>query len=41
MDTANEENWVYDNFANYGGMNRNLWIGLTNTASEPMAGRAA
>jgi subtilisin-like proprotein convertase family protein len=32
LDTANEQNWVYDNFANYGGTNRNLWIGLTNTA---------
>jgi subtilisin-like proprotein convertase family protein len=31
LDTANEQNWVYDNFANYGGTNRNLWIGLTNT----------
>jgi subtilisin-like proprotein convertase family protein len=31
LDTANEQNWVFDNFANYGGTNRNLWIGLTNT----------
>ncbi len=30
VDTANEQNWVYDNFANYNGMNHNLWIGLTN-----------
>jgi subtilisin-like proprotein convertase family protein len=30
LDTANEQNWVYDTFANYGGVNRNLWIGLTN-----------
>jgi glucuronoarabinoxylan endo-1,4-beta-xylanase len=32
IETANEENWVYDTFANYGGTNRNLWIGLTNDA---------
>ena len=32
IDTANEENWVYDTFATYGGLNRNLWIGLTNDA---------
>ncbi len=31
LDTANEQNWVYDAFANYGGTNRNLWIGLTNS----------
>ena len=31
LDTANEQNWVFDNFAEYGGVNRNLWIGLTNT----------
>jgi subtilisin-like proprotein convertase family protein len=31
IDTANEQNWVFDNFANYGGVNRNLWIGLTNS----------
>jgi subtilisin-like proprotein convertase family protein len=31
LDTANEQNWVFDNFASYGGTNRNLWIGLTNT----------
>ena len=30
LDTANEDNWVYDTFAQYGGINRNLWIGLTN-----------
>jgi subtilisin-like proprotein convertase family protein len=30
IDTANEQNWVYDTFASYGGTNRNLWIGLTN-----------
>ena len=32
IETANEENWVYDTFADYGGTNRNLWIGLTNDA---------
>ncbi len=32
IDTANEQNWVYDTFAGYGGINRNLWIGLTNDA---------
>ena len=30
VDTANEENWIFDNFANYGSVNHNLWIGLTN-----------
>jgi subtilisin-like proprotein convertase family protein len=30
VDTANEQNWIFDNFANYGGTNHNLWIGLTN-----------
>jgi subtilisin-like proprotein convertase family protein len=33
IDTANEQNWVFDNFADYGGVNRNLWIGLTNNAA--------
>jgi subtilisin-like proprotein convertase family protein len=32
IDTANEENWVYDTFAQFGGTNRHLWIGLTNNA---------
>ena len=31
IDTANEQNWVFDNFANYGGVSRNLWIGQTNS----------
>ncbi|HZT21808.1 MAG TPA: LamG-like jellyroll fold domain-containing protein [Verrucomicrobiae bacterium] len=31
--TANEQNWIFDNFANYGGTNRNLWLGLTNTGA--------
>jgi subtilisin-like proprotein convertase family protein len=35
IETANEENWVYDTFANYGGTNRNLWIGLTNDPANP------
>ena len=30
---ANEENWIYDRFANYGGRNRNLWIGFTNSGA--------
>lgn len=30
VDTADEQNWIYDTFADYGGKNRNLWIGLTN-----------
>ncbi len=30
IDTANEQNWVFDNFARFGGFNRNLWLGLTN-----------
>lgn len=30
VDTANEQNWVFDEFANFAGTNRNLWIGLTN-----------
>ena len=33
IDTANEQNWVYDNFANYGGHNHNLWVGLTNNGT--------
>ena len=35
IETANEENWVYDTFAQYGGTNRNLWIGLTNNPLNP------
>jgi subtilisin-like proprotein convertase family protein len=35
LDTANEDNWVYDTFAQYGGVNRNLWIGLTNNGANP------
>jgi subtilisin-like proprotein convertase family protein len=30
LDSADEQNWVFDTFAGYGGKNRNLWIGLTN-----------
>lgn len=37
IDTANEQNWVFDNFANYGGTNRNLWIGLTNNLPATFA----
>ena len=31
VDTANEQNWIYDTFTAYGTTNRNLWIGYTNT----------
>ena len=31
VNTANEQNWIFDNFASLGGTNHNLWIGLTNT----------
>jgi len=35
VDTANEENWIYDTFASYAGTNRGaLWIGL-NDAINP------
>jgi subtilisin-like proprotein convertase family protein len=30
LDSADEQNWVFDTFASYSGRNRNLWIGLTN-----------
>ena len=30
IDTANEQNWVFDNFAGLNGFNHNLWLGLTN-----------
>ena len=30
LDSADEQNWVYDAFASYSGRNHNLWIGLTN-----------
>jgi subtilisin-like proprotein convertase family protein len=32
VDTANEENWIYDTFASYAGVNRNLWIGFNDAA---------
>lgn len=32
--SANLQNWVFDTFADYGGTNRNLWIGL-NDAADP------
>ena len=36
MTLANEQmNWVFDTFADYGGVNRNLWIGLTNDTALP------
>ncbi|HUA66101.1 MAG TPA: LamG-like jellyroll fold domain-containing protein [Alphaproteobacteria bacterium] len=34
LDSANEQNWVFDTFAGYGGKNRNLWIGLTNFIND-------
>jgi subtilisin-like proprotein convertase family protein len=30
VDDANEQNWIYDTFAHYGGTNYTMWIGLTN-----------
>jgi alpha-tubulin suppressor-like RCC1 family protein/subtilisin-like proprotein convertase family protein len=30
VDTADEQNWIFDTFAGYAGKSRNLWIGLTN-----------
>ncbi|MGH7978793.1 MAG: LamG-like jellyroll fold domain-containing protein, partial [Limisphaerales bacterium] len=30
LDSADEQNWVFDTFAGYDGRNRNLWIGMTN-----------
>lgn len=30
INTANEQNWVFDTFADYAGANHNLWLGLTN-----------
>jgi subtilisin-like proprotein convertase family protein len=33
LDTANEQNWVFDNFAKFGGTNHNLWLGLTNSTA--------
>ncbi len=33
IETANEENWVYDTFTAYGTRNRDLWIGLGYTNS--------
>jgi subtilisin-like proprotein convertase family protein len=33
VDDANEENWIYDTFAQFGGTNHTMWIGLTNVAS--------
>ncbi len=32
LNDANEANWVYDAFSQYGGTNRMLWLGLTNDA---------
>jgi subtilisin-like proprotein convertase family protein len=30
LDDANEQNWVYDTFAQFAGSNYTMWIGLTN-----------
>ena len=30
VDDANEQNWIYDTFAQFGGSNYTMWIGLTN-----------
>ena len=41
INTANEQNWVFDNFAGLNGLNHNLWLGLTNNLSVPIySGRA-
>ncbi|HEX4264762.1 MAG TPA: LamG-like jellyroll fold domain-containing protein [Verrucomicrobiae bacterium] len=32
VDDANEENWIYDTFAQFGGANYTMWIGLTNSS---------
>ncbi len=37
VDSADEQNWIFDTFAAYGGRNRNLWIGLTNLALANLA----
>ncbi len=37
VDSADEQNWIFDTFAAYGGRNRNLWIGLTNFAIGELA----
>ncbi len=31
VDDANEQNWVYDTFAQFAGSNYTIWIGLTNS----------
>lgn len=33
VDDANEENWIYDTFALFGGTNYTMWIGLTNSST--------
>jgi subtilisin-like proprotein convertase family protein len=35
MDDANEENFVYDTFAQFGLTNHTMWIGLTNSTGHP------
>ncbi|MGA2867684.1 MAG: LamG-like jellyroll fold domain-containing protein [Verrucomicrobiota bacterium] len=34
INTADEQNWIFDNFAKFGGFNHNLWIGLTNNGTD-------
>ncbi len=36
INDANEQNWVYDTFADYGGTNRNLWLGVNNATTAPL-----
>ena len=33
LNDADEQNWVYDTFADYAGTNRNLWLGLNDEAT--------
>lgn len=44
IDSAAENTWVYNSFANFGGVNRNLWIGLydpdaVNNSTDPAVRR--
>ena len=34
LNDDDEQNWVFDNFADYGGTNRNLWLGLNDVATS-------
>jgi subtilisin-like proprotein convertase family protein len=33
IDDANEQNWIYDTFAQFAGSNYTMWIGLTNSTA--------